>query len=157
MQFTEKDIKRFWGKVAITINDELCWEWQAGKVADGYGHFRYGKTHLKAHRVSWELKNGEIASGLEICHSCDNPACVNPKHLFTGTRLDNMKDMVAKGRGNHKGGAQSRHHKLTAEQVKEIRFRHSVNGISCRAIAKEFKVAFSTIARIVNKQTWSTE
>lgn len=157
MQFTPRDIVRFWSKVAITANDELCWNWQRGKTKDGYGHFRYGGTHLKAHRVSWEFKNGEIASGLDICHSCDNPSCVNPKHLFPGTRLDNMKDMVAKGRGNHKGGAQSRHHKLTTEKVQEVRSRYAFGKVTQGQLATEMNVSRDTIFRIVHYQTWKDE
>lgn len=71
-----------------------CWQWMAGKTWQGYGQFR----GLKASRVAWELCKGEIPDGMFVLHHCDNTSCVNPKHLFLGTGLDNMQDMVVKGR-----------------------------------------------------------
>src|ERR1700756_2891954 len=95
---------RFWAKVA---KGPGCWEWQGKRHYKGYGHFTVRgqgrRRTLKAHRVSWELANGPIPEGLHVLHSCDNPPCVNPDHLFLGTDMDNVHDRDAKGRRNVAG------------------------------------------------------
>lgn len=89
-------LNRFWNKVYKT---DSCWLWIGSRLPTGYGTFRVGKKVKRAHRVSWELHNGPIIDGsLLVCHTCDNPMCVNPDHLFLGTNLDNMRDRNAKGR-----------------------------------------------------------
>jgi len=92
--------KRVWTKVKKT---ESCWEWTASKNVHGYGIIKKdGRMHL-AHRVLFELTGGKIPNGMQVLHHCDNPACVNPDHLFLGTHGDNMRDMFKKGRGNPGG------------------------------------------------------
>src|SRR2546429_469655 len=112
---------RFWAQVEIR-GPEDCWSWVGGKFQSGYGYFRYSRKLLRAHRVAWLIAKGEIPDELNVLHSCDHPACVNPNHLFLGTDADNMNDKVAKGRarGAKRG---EMHHKarLTTGQVAEIR------------------------------------
>lgn len=93
---------RFWSKVDRRGPDE-CWPWRGRVNPDGYGLFDLGKTATTAHRVAWELSNGEpIPKDLLGCHTCDNPPCVNPAHLFIGTIADNNRDRTTKGRdGRH--------------------------------------------------------
>lgn len=86
---------RFWEKVDKT---EHCWLWTAGTDSSGYGVIRYKNKNWKAHRLSLLLFGSGFLEGLDVCHSCDNPTCVNPDHLFSADTSTNMLDMVKKGR-----------------------------------------------------------
>ncbi len=89
--------RRFIGKVSKTGADG-CWVWMANTFRNGYGGFTLNGKHTLAHRASWVIFNGEIPTGLQVLHKCDNSLCVNPDHLFLGTAADNIYDMVSKGR-----------------------------------------------------------
>lgn len=98
-EITENLLKRFWEKVEKT---ETCWIWKAFKNKQGYGRIGLssGKC-INAHRVSYVIHKGKIPEDQFICHTCDNPSCVNPDHLFAGTRQDNIDDMIIKKRSRH--------------------------------------------------------
>lgn len=135
-----------------------CWNWTAGLVGGGYGKFFVdGKTVL-AHRFSWELHVGPIPEGdgyhgICVCHDCpsgDNPACVNPEHLFLGTNQDNVDDRSKKGRHVVPKGSAHARAKLTEEQALEI--YHSKDLL--REIAARYGVGISIVSQIKTKQRW---
>lgn len=100
MTITEIDKARFWIKVKDT---GYCWNWTANKDHNGYGMFKINGKDRKASRVAYTIVAGEITGNTHVLHKCDNPSCVNPDHLFTGTHQDNMKDKMRKGRGRTLG------------------------------------------------------
>lgn len=146
-------IERFWEKVDKGEEDN-CWNWKAAK-SGGYGRIGNGKKNLVATRVSWEIHFGEIPEGMNICHKCDNPACVNPNHLFLGTHAENMLDMAKKGRRERKGvGIKNGLSKLTPNSVKEIRKKYINENITYVELAREFNVAPPTIRCVIKRLTW---
>jgi hypothetical protein len=143
--------ERFWLQVE---RGETCWEWRGRRDEDGYGRTSLGgKRNCGAHRMAWLLSNGEVPLGMCVLHSCDNPGCVNPDHLFLGTIADNNHDRAVKGRSADMRGHRSPKAKLTREQALEIKRRRLV-GETTVALAREFYIHHGTVSRIVKAQTW---
>lgn len=130
-----------------------CWEWKRAIAPNGYGVVRDGKRSLRAHRRALELHLGiEIDRRLDVCHRCDNRACVNPDHLFIGTRADNMADCAAKGRIVLPGlsGTDLPQSKLNESLVQFIRG----SDLSSRALARELGVDRRSISLVRQRITW---
>lgn len=135
----------------IAGDPNSCWEWNGTRNDRGYGKLYYRNRQYRAHRVSYELHHGSIPDGVDICHKCDNPPCVNPNHLFVGTRQVNVNDMVAKGRDLH--GERAHHAKLREQDIIEIRALCAA-GIPQKEVAERFGVIRRTISFVVSRQTW---
>jgi len=147
-------VDRFWNKVDICGIDD-CWNWLASK-RNGYGRIWSGEDkNLAAHRVSWELKHGKIPDGMKVLHVCDNPSCVNPRHLFLGTQTDNIYDMCEKGRQVAPRGENMWKSILTEDQVKEIRLLRKQEHYTYVKLAELFEVSKGCINHIINGRSWS--
>ncbi|HEY3498039.1 MAG TPA: HNH endonuclease signature motif containing protein [Polyangiaceae bacterium] len=156
---SESDVRRFWSKVE---RGSGCWLWRAARNDFGYGVLRITvapkrSRNERAHRLSWLLANGTIPDGLVVCHSCDNPACVRPDHLFLGTKGDNTADMMRKRRhrlrvlrGEAHGGS-----RLTERLVAEIRARRE-SGRLLRELAADYGMSTSQIWNVVSGTHWAT-
>ena len=162
---TPKLTERFWSKVS-QAGPNQCWLWEASTFPTGYGQFwvkEYNRL-LGAHRVAYTLANGPIPDELLVCHTCDNPPCVNPAHLFLSDSKGNTQDMIAKGRQNntrsrHNNYARGESHyraKLTRLEVQTIRqhYQKGQRGYGICALAKQYNVYPNTIYSIVHNLTW---
>lgn len=148
------DVKCYWAKVDKR-GDDQCWGWKAGKRWDGYGRFGQTGKPRWAHRFSYELHHGPIPADKVVMHICDRPECSNPKHLRLGTRMENQRDMVAKGRCNPPGvGERNSHAILTEQKVREIRGRYTgAKGEQVR-LAEEYGVSSGVIQALLSGRTW---
>lgn len=135
-----------------------CWEWKGRTNKEGYAIVSLRDADHLAHRVMWSLFHG-VSKGKYVLHKCDNPLCVNPKHLFEGTQTDNMRDMVKKNRHylqvdpSKSQGSRNNSAKLTEENVSEIRSLLS-EGMSQRKIGIIFGVSQSTVSLIALGTRW---
>ena len=158
MHLTSANITNFWRKVR-KVGEEDCWEWTAYKNDRGYGQFSTsGNSHRKleqASRVAYFLGYGEFDEKLFVCHHCDNPGCVNPKHLFLGTHTDNVRDMVAKNRHNPNRGEDSYKSILTEADVIKIRELYATGKYFQTDLGEMFGVHKSTISGVINRRRWN--
>lgn len=128
-----------------------CWIWMRWRHRDGYGMVkRKGETFL-AHRLLWNLHHGSIAPNTYVCHTCDNPACVNPDHLFIGTQADNMQDAVRKGRIPRGRGRPAA--KLTESEVREIRRLYGT--VSNIRLGQRYGVGPTIVHGIYHRLKWT--
>lgn len=144
---------RFWSNVHKT---DGCWLWTG--TYQRYGVIsRPGRQNgrVYAHRLSWEIHNGEVPEGLSVCHTCDNTKCVNPKHLFLGTHNDNMKDCLDKGRHicQRPGWRPKPNSKIDRETAEEIR-RRVASGEPQKSCSVDYGIAQCTVSQIVNYKLW---
>lgn len=160
--FSETLAERFWQKVSIPANAQDCWIWKGHVNGIGYGELNAKGTgkNVGSHRASWMLHFGEIPKGQCVCHNCptgDNRACVNPSHLWLGTKSENTLDMWSKGRGlapyNPERGEQRYNHKLT-EKLVTIAKKRCALGEHQRSVAARLGVSQTTIWRAVRGLTW---
>lgn len=174
-------VERFWSKVdkdgpTQPHMSTPCWVWTGAKLRGGYGSFGFNGKPRQTHRVSYELRYGVDPGSLCVCHRCDNPSCVNPEHLFLGTKEDNGRDMVRKGRQNFQKrpetlargdahwhrvhperivrGSAHKNSKLTDSDVIEIR-KLLAEGVVQRKIAERFNVTQTVVSLVARRRTWS--
>lgn len=174
----------FWAKVDISTVD-ACWPWRRARFENHYGAFAVGKTNFRASRVAYFLAFRIDPSEYLVCHTCDNPPCCNPKHMFLGTTADNAMDMKQKGRaaaGDRSGRRlhperyatandsihwpQSRIEKtrgnnngralITSSTVRTIRSMHGV-GINAHEIHRRLNlpIKLTQLYRIIHRETWT--
>lgn len=176
--------ERFWAKVDTSAGPDGCWNWLGAGGAGLHGVIWRGGSNVGAHRLSWELRNGvKVPDGLFVCHSCDNPSCVNPDHLWVGTQAQNMRDCQMKGRrargdrhgsrlhpdrvarGDRNGarlhpermprGERNGSAKLSVNDVLSILQMHSAGGVTQKEIAKLHGVSPSLVHCIVSRKNWT--
>lgn len=184
ISLTPSELDRFWSKVNRTNNPDDCWIWTASLTKKGYGNFNLRRLKIQlAHRAAYLIANGELPNNLLVCHTCDNPPCCNPNHLFLGTIQDNSDDCSRKGRqccGQRRSevikkrfvdnpdllrGVNNPQAKLTEDQVREIR-RLYASAPKCNVrnkrmsengltnLSRRFGVSISVIKSVVSKTTW---
>jgi hypothetical protein len=143
----------FWSKVKKGPD---CWLWQGNVTSANYGQFV-----VRAHRMAIELTRGPIPDGMIVLHTCDNPRCVNPAHLWVGTHRENVLDSVTKGRWPTKGrkvnhfGESNPAARIGWKQVSEIRAKYKPHLYTAPMLAKEYGLSASHVSSIIEMKTWS--
>jgi len=141
----------FWQQIKVDEQTE-CWIWQLALATRGYGQVSIKRKSYRAHRIAYELFYKESAKGKLVCHTCDNPPCINPHHLFLGTAKENTQDMIQKSRHYHG----ERHHfaKLTAQAVLDMRNRHAKGDVTIAQLAREYGISEPSANRVIAGITW---
>lgn len=170
IRYHDRLVDRFWAKVDKGPHPHGCWLWTAARDGAGYGQIGVahprGYRPMRAPRLAYLLAHGEVRDDLDVCHSCDiyyesdaraYRRCVNPAHLWQGSRRENLADMDAKGRRRSRcmprPGERNPMARLTPQVVREIRARHA-RGDAQKMIAAELNVPTQTVNNIVLRHSW---
>lgn len=138
-------LERFEEKTLL-IPFSTCHWWDGAPDRNGYGRISVGSVNYSAHRMAYKIYKGEIPENMIVCHTCDNPMCVNPDHLWLGTNRENLQDMVKKGRTGERG------RKFNRNKAATIRFLSE--SFSTKEIAAFYSVKPRAIRNIINRKTW---
>lgn len=142
---------RFWEKVSF---GPTCWEWQATRGHHGYGAFKAGAGMVRATHYAMEWDGRKLAPGQQALHSCDNPPCVNPAHLFAGNPKVNAEDRLAKGRQHDMAGEKHPSHRLTNQQVDALREEYAYSGSASAVLAARYGISRTHLYEIVRGESW---
>lgn len=177
--FSDKALARFWSRVDRSGGPSACWPFHGAPNSSGYRALSMDGRTLGAHVVAYVIAKGALAPGREVCHTCDNPPCCNPAHLFSGTRFTNMADCAAKRRNGSQRHPEKRPRgdqhwtrtqpermargekasagkgKLTADNVREIRRLFKEFGFSRAHLANMFHVHPAQIGKILRRERWA--
>lgn len=144
-------VRRFWLRADRSGGETCCWIWRGAVDKDGYGRTTIAGVRTTSHRVAWWITRGEWPSTL-VCHHCDNPACVNPSHMFLGTSQENSYDRHRKGRDAR--GVGNGMSKMTPADVQAVRTLARQN-VTHRDIARRFGLSKTTVSYAVSGRTWA--
>jgi len=141
LAFVEKDL----------VNPNGCWIWKGGRDKDGYGIISIENKSRRAHRVSYEIFKNEVVPYVKnVCHTCDNPSCVNPDHLYVGEPYQNTQDMINKGRARFSGSLKT----LNEDIIKRIFLLHS-QGFTMSEIGRVFLISRDHVQQILERKIWA--
>jgi hypothetical protein len=148
-------LARFFAKVKLTGRGyKKCWLWDGSVDDKGYGLFKVSpKQAIRAHRFAYTTFCGPLNNDELVCHRCDVPRCVNPRHLFKGSHADNVADCISKNRRRYVRGAAHHDAKLTWPDVIHIR-QLAKQGVSQRAIARQHGISQHNVWSIIANKTW---
>lgn len=153
MYLSDSDLRRFWSKVALP-DANGCMLWLGDGVPFGYGHFMVRGSYHPSHRISlWTAVGEPKAPDLQAAHACRSRDCVAPEHLRWATGKENMQDRHRDGTVNH--GERNGQAVLTSDEVREIRRRYALGGITQRELGAEFGVSPQAIGHIVTRRKWA--
>ncbi|MET4780845.1 HNH endonuclease [Glaciihabitans sp. UYNi722] len=138
-----------WARFVTPGDPDECWEWQGWRSPQGYGRFNIGGKQIPANRAAAIREGMDVRPGLDVCHTCDNPPCVNPAHIYVGTRSQNIQDCADRGRHPKQGlGERDWSAKYSDAEVADWKTRHAA-GESFHSIARLYNAHMSTISRTV--------
>lgn len=140
--------KKSWWLSRSTTLPNGCWRWDGAQKGNGYGNVRIGQTNTTAHRLVMLQITQRDLMGLDVCHTCDYRLCVNPDHLFVGTRADNMRDAVSKGR--QAKGSMLPQTKIS-DSDREVILERAQSGELYKRIARSYNVTKSLIGHIARQ------
>lgn len=135
--------------IGWTVTPSGCWEWNGALDDNGYGQMAVNRGRpWKSYRIAYEAWVKVPEENVDICHTCDNPPCINPDHLFEGTRQANVDDMIAKRRN---ANGERAGHKVTDAQVDLIRSEYAVGGVSQRSLGAKYGISQAQVSNIVRR------
>ena len=150
---------RLWSKLDQSGGPDACWPFMGGRTVDGYGQIAIvdedgERRVVYTHRLALELTSGPLPPNIQARHSCDNPPCGNPRHLFPGSHAENMRDMQSRGRAFRAMGECSGRVRLSEAQVLTIRDRYDAGDHGIEQIATDYGVSKGAINGVVHRRTW---